>query len=40
MKRTLAIALIALAAMFTVVSCTTLKGGCKGNQGFVGYGSR
>ncbi len=40
MKRTFVIAMIALAAVFTVSSCTTTKGGCRGTQGMVGYGGR
>ncbi len=40
MKRTFVIALFALATLFTVASCTATKGGCKGTQGFIGYGSR
>ena len=41
MKRTFVIALFAVATLFTVASCTATRGGgCKGTQGFIGYGSR
>jgi len=40
MKRTLIIALIAMATVVSITSCTTTKGGCKGTQGLVGYGGR
>lgn len=41
MKRTFAIALVAIAMLITVSSCATMKGnsnGCKATKGFVGYG--
>lgn len=40
MKRTFFIALLAVAALFTIASCSAAKGGCKATQGLVGYGSR
>lgn len=39
MKRTLFIAIFALAAMVTITSCTA-QSGCKGTHGMVGYGGR
>ncbi len=43
MKKTLTIALLALAVIMTVSSCATMKGnsgGCYATKGFVGYGRR
>jgi predicted small secreted protein len=41
MKRTFLISILAVATIFTAISCATVRGGgggCKMNQGFVGYG--
>lgn len=44
MKRTFVIIAVALLAITTITSCASSrgmnKGGCKGTQGFIGYGSR
>jgi len=40
MKRTLVILAMVLFAGAVITSCTATKGGCKGTQGYVGYGSR
>lgn len=41
MKRTLILGLLAIITSFSIISCATVRGGgggCKMNQGYVGYG--
>ena len=40
MKRTIVILAIVVLASAAFTSCTATKGGCKGTQGYVGYGGR
>lgn len=40
MKRTIIILALIVLASAAFTSCTATKGGCRSNQGYVGYGSR